>query len=858
MILKLLLFVVPCSLILIPKLVKAQVVEDGTLSTEVNTENNRDFTVNAGEQRGDNLFHSFQEFSIPNNGSVSFDNAITIQNIITRITGSSISEINGLIQSNGTANLFLLNPNGIIFGENASLDIGGSFIGTTAESLLFEDDTEFSTNLDNSEPLLTVSVPLGLQFGSNPGEIINRANFAVPNPQDPTGQDQIKLGLETEPGNTLALIGNGIIFDGGAVTAPTGNIELGSVAENSFVTLEPIAKEWKVNYEDVSQFRDIKLDNLASIDTSGEGGGDINVWGRNIQILNGSAITSNTLGNLDGGTIKVQASNLLEINGSDTTSEKIDLFLAAQFEIFLPFASQISSNTFGTGKGGNVEIVAQDLKLIDGGAIELQTFPTSQGKSGDLSVNVFNSINFQGSRPLLRLGENAIDLIGSLFDINTAIEINQSSEILVLSTSSSDGGNISITAQDIILQDGAAIATSPFGTGNAGNIELDVNGSIEVLGTSPKTGSASSRITANTFGSGNAGNVDISTSKLIIKDGGLLISTTASAGNSGNINVDASEIEISGFRPIDKVDKVSSFISTQTDNGGNGGDIFLNTDQLVISDRASLSVQGTGSSIPGNLTVNANSVELVNGASIIATTEFQSGGNIQLNIEDNLILQENSLISARAMNAANGGNVDIDANFVIAFPQQNNDILASAVFGDGGNITINAEGIFGTVERNALPPNMTNDIDASSEFGTAGTVDLVFPLLTATNQLFTLPSDFVDVNYLFNNTFCKISQNSSFTASGRGGLPFDPEQDFLPEQTWSDWRMLEEVTREDATSSDQDATSDHRVQQLAMIQGWVTDAQGNVVLTDKPVVVTSRKPGLQTPDCNQWKSQTPN
>lgn len=110
-----------------PSMAIAQVVEDNTLSTEVNTENNRDFTIDAGERRGNNLFHSFAEFSIPNNGSVFFNNATTIQNIISCVTGSSVSNINGLIQSNGTANLFLINPNGIIFGENASLNIGGSF-----------------------------------------------------------------------------------------------------------------------------------------------------------------------------------------------------------------------------------------------------------------------------------------------------------------------------------------------------------------------------------------------------------------------------------------------------------------------------------------------------------------------------------------------------------------------------------------------------------------------------------------------------------------------------------------------------------------------------------------------------------
>ncbi|MEM8676075.1 MAG: filamentous hemagglutinin N-terminal domain-containing protein, partial [Cyanobacteria bacterium P01_G01_bin.67] len=673
-----LLFFTPSLLLFIPSLVEAQVLEDNTLSTEVNTENNRDFTVEAGEQRGSNLFHSFQEFSVPNNGSVFFDNAVKIQNIITRVTGSSISEINGLIRSNGTANLFLLNPNGIIFGENARLNIGGSFIGTTAESLVFEDGTEFSTNPDNSEPLLTVNVPLGLQFGSNSGEIINRANSSIPNPLDPTGQDQIKLGLTTAPGKTLALLGDGITFDGGAVTSPIGNIELGSVAENSFVTLEPVTQGWQANYTDGIQFRDLVFDDLASVDASGIGGGDIRVNGRNIRILNGSAITSNTLGDLDGGTISVQASDLVEINGSDITGTKLDPFLA-QFEIFLPFASQISSNTFGAGKGGDINIIAQNLQIIDGGSIELQTFSSISGKGGDLSIVADKSIELNGARPFLGVGKNASNLIVTTIPLETAIEINQVSEISNVSISNSSAGDINLVAHNIRLEDGAIIQTSPFDSGNGGNIDIKVFESLEVLGTSPRKGILGSTVGANSFAEGNSGNINIDTNKLSLQDGGRILSVTNSSGNAGVVNIDSSVTEVQG---ISSRQEVPSLISTQATGGGDGGDISINTDTFVISDRASLSVQGTGESVPGNLNVNADFVELRNGANISATTEFQSGGNITLDIAENLTLKENSLISAQAINAADGGNLDIDANFVIAFPQQNNDILASAVSGD--------------------------------------------------------------------------------------------------------------------------------------------------------------------------------
>ncbi|MEL6580916.1 MAG: filamentous hemagglutinin N-terminal domain-containing protein [Cyanobacteria bacterium J06621_12] len=839
-----------------PGWVQAQVVEDGTLGTEVQTENNLDFKVDAGSQRGNNLFHSFSDFSIPENGSVLFNNPINIQNIISRVTGSNISAINGLIQNNGSANLFLINPNGIIFGENASLDIGGAFLGTTAKDLIFEDGSEFSTNVDPSESLLTISTPVGLQFGRNPGAIENRANTQIPNPLDPTGQDQIKLGLTTSPGKTFALLGGEIIFDGGAATAPAGNIELGSFAANSFVTLESIPPGWRIADVNIRQYQDIKLDNLASVNTSGERGGDINLLGKNIRLLNGSAIASDTIGNLDGGTIKIQATDSLEIIGSDLTGTKLDPLLVG-FEIFLPLASQVSSRTFGAGKGSNIEITAQDLNLTDGGTITLQTSnPLSinnPGKSGSLDIAVTDSIQLKGTRPLLKVGENAQSLISPTFDLDTAIELNTQSEIQVLSFNEANGGDISIKAQSIRQEDGATIAASSFNTGNVGNLDIEAQKSIEIIGTNPRTGTVSTSLTANTFGEGDAGQLNVSTEKLIIKDGGLLLSTTASTGNSGNLTINASSVEISG---VGKSNRDPSLISTQTDNGGDGGDILLNTDNLLISDRASLSVDGFGSGIPGSLTVNAKNIEIRDFGSISATTGFEAGGNIELNIQDNLTLRDNSIISAQAFNEANGGNLKIDANFIIAFPQQNNDILANAFLGNGGNINIDAEGIIGIEEGSSQPPNLSNDIDASSEFGEGGTITLEFPDSSSNNNLSQLSSDFVDIEYLFANTFCKVRGDNKFIATGRSGIPLTPDNTLLPEHTWSDWRIVEDgseasqIEEIEEIKKDKETTAATPPAKLAMIQGWMTDAQGNVVLTDKPMTPNASQPALKNPNCN--------
>ncbi len=840
--------------------VQAQVVEDNTLSTEVNTENNRDFTVNAGEQKGNNLFHSFSEFSIPNNGSVLFNNALTIQNIITRVTGSSVSQINGLIQSNGTANLFLLNSNGIIFGEGARLDIGGSFIGTTAESLVFQ-DTTFSTK-PNSEPLLTVNVPLGLQFGSNPGEIINRANFSVDNPAAPTGQSQIKLGLTTAPGKTLALLGKNITLDGGAITAPGGHIELGSVAENSWVTLDSTAG-WKAGYSNVSQFGNLVLDNLASVDASGAGGGSINIYGQRLEVLNGSAITSNTFAAADGKDIAIQASEAVEIKGSDRSLQNLELGFAS-LGIFVPVSSQITTNTFGQGDGGKIEIKTAQLSVLDGGKIETQTIALTDdsrqqlGRGGDIVINTDASVELRGSKPLLSIADNAPELFQNLFAItpeakdfvsfDRAVIVAQASSINAVSNNTGSSGDIEIATNQLKIEGGSSISNSPSpsSSGDGGEIRIKALESIEILGASNPGSQLVGLITANIFGEGDAGNVELSTDRLLLSNGGGITTGTLGSGNGGDIVLNAREIEISGTSG-DGV--LRSGFGSETFGEGNAGNLTVNTGSLNVTDQGQITVRGLSFGSPGNLTINAEDVELNNGKITAENAAAPTGGNIRLQIQNKLTLQQNSVISAQAFSDANGGNVDIDADFIIAFPQQNNDILANAVTGNGGNIKIKAQGIFGLQQRSPAT-NITNDLDASSQFGTEGIVAIAFPNFTATDGLFNLPSDFLDIDYLFQNNFCQVSRNSQFIVTGRGGIPLVPQQDLLSEHTWSDWRIVEEVNGTEEAVTETEA---ERVKKIALIQGWVTNAAGKVVLTAKPLAVTPRQPELTTPSCNQVK-----
>ncbi|MEB3230212.1 MAG: filamentous hemagglutinin N-terminal domain-containing protein, partial [Leptolyngbyaceae bacterium] len=155
--------------------------------------------IEGGARRGNNLFHSFEDFSVQDLQRVYFANPDGIANILSRVTGQSRSDIMGTLGVDGSANLFLINPNGIVFGPNAVLDVDGAFLASTADHILFDDGSLFSAVDPDAPPLVTVNIPIGVQFGPNPpASIVNEANLEV------GGDLTLAAGTVTNIGNLNA------------------------------------------------------------------------------------------------------------------------------------------------------------------------------------------------------------------------------------------------------------------------------------------------------------------------------------------------------------------------------------------------------------------------------------------------------------------------------------------------------------------------------------------------------------------------------------------------------------------------------------------------------------------------------
>ena len=785
----------------------AQVTADGTTDTTVNPDGDN-FIIEQGDRVGDNLFHSFEEFSVPTLGSVAFNNELDIANIFSRVTGGKISDIDGLISANGAANLFLINPNGIIFGENARLNLGGSFFASSADSLLFDGGLEFSASNPTAPPLLEVNIPIGLGFRDNPEGIVNRSFV-----QNDTGDF---VGLEVAPGKNLTLVGGNINFEVGRAIARGGNIELGGLSAAGTVD---ISYDGSLNFPEGVAQADITLSNATAVDVKGTGGGSITINARNLNLEAGefgnsfisAGITEDsTSADAQAGDITINATDNVTVDGSSISNQ-----------------NQVTSGV--VGNAGGVTINTGNLNLINGGQVDASTF--GQGNTGSVQITATDTIIIDGE-----------DSEGFVSGATTQ----------VIPGAEGNAGGVTITTGSLNLTNGGQVNVNTFGQGNAGSVQINASDTIIIDGETSDgffVSGASSQVTPGA--EGDAGGVTITTDSLFLTNGGIVDASTGGRGNAGDVTVNAREsIFISGETDFFR----SGLFANAFISSGNGGEVNVFTNQLTIDDGGGIEAgnfdilgevaPGTGQ--PGNINIEANSLSLSNRASIEAATQSEVGeaANINLTIAEDIFFKNNSSISARAFKDANGGNVTINANngSIVAFPNQNNDIIANAQRGNGGNINITTQGIFGLEERPENP--FTNDIDASSQFGLQGDFSLNTPENEPSRGLVDLPENVVNPEDLISQNACKQGSQSKFTLTGRGGLPATPEQVHHSDEVEVD--LVEPAMGVAAVSKDLPAAEDET--KLVPAKGWIRNEKGEVFLVGYDPTASNITPQLENLD----------
>jgi filamentous hemagglutinin family protein len=479
-------------------------VADSTMNTQVSGSGN--FNITGGVNKGQTLFHSFNDFSVPTNGSANFINSTNPRDIITRVTGGNFSDINGLVNSNG-ANLFLINPNGIVFGTGARLNVGRAFMASTANSLDLVSaggKITFGTNPNGDAPLLSIAPNVifdvsRLNMGGGAGQIRNFGTLQT-----------------TNNSQYIGLIGGNVTLDGGKIIAPGGRVDIGGL--NSAGTAS-VNSDGLV-FDGIGLSRsDISLSNGASVSVRANDtlnpvnpvffpnaaapGSSINISGNRVSIANsGSRFIANannsinqSLGGLDAG---------LDVNSGVKTGKVGDIKIDATGDITIQKSAIFNLVRSGAeGTGGGIKFTGNNISISDKSEISTTLSQNAVGRGGNIDITARGNFNF--SQP------NYPDVTVALLDANT--ESTADSVIAASTYGRGDSGKITIAAGgDALVSDNSAISSSvsSTGLGSSGGIKVDAN-SLIVRNGGQLLSSAEGSTNQPGNTKNNSGNIDVTT-----------------------------------------------------------------------------------------------------------------------------------------------------------------------------------------------------------------------------------------------------------------------------------------------------------------------------------------------------------
>ena len=653
---------------------------------------------------GVNLFHSFGEFNVPTNNIANFlnDSGLATSNILGRVTGGNPSTILGTIQTTafGNANLFLMNPTGFLFGPNATVNVGGMVAFTTADYLRLQGiggNGVFYADSAQASVLTNAPVAAFGFLGSNPGAITVQGSR-----------------LSVSPGQSISLVGGhntiqaGTLDDGTTVqparlSAPGGKINLASVASAGEVLYPSLQSGLNINVQSFTNMGAINLSGGSTLDVSSDAaaagtvrirGGqfvmdqatisantvnangaqvaiDLNVIGDvSISTVDVSALTARTTGSGDAGNIRISSNNM------DVTATTLNNFII----------SVIDTHTSGSGKAGAVSITAtNNLTLtVDPSAFVFAIDSGTIGPDGGHGANVTltaKNIDMQhanintGDFVALNVGEEAAGSGGNL--TITADSLHLTNSFLATDSFSAQGGDLTISARDVQINEFSGLETTGFkkagairitadqlivdssqlevdnGFGPSGGITISgkvvelkngstiasqtfadqAGGDITItttdhltLSDDPTTLGALVRPTGlftnpplsplSGAGHGNAGAIVINTPRLEISGGARIDTTTHDSSPAGPVTIRADTISISGTRS-------AQIIESQFGTGGQSSGIYSRT----LGSELCTGPCGDG----GSISITARSLDLNQGAQIDSTTTSTGkGGNINV------------------------------------------------------------------------------------------------------------------------------------------------------------------------------------------------------------------------------------
>ncbi len=710
--------------------VHAQITPDNTLGSESsrivpNTliNNASADLIEGGATRGTNLFHSFSQFNIGDGQRVYFGNPSGVENIFTRVTSGSASNILGTLGVNGVANLFLMNPNGILFGKNASLDVRGSFVGTTANAIQFGNQGVFSATNPQSIPLLTIN-PSALLFTQV------QANAGITNlSQAPAGVNLVGVdvtGLRVPDGKSLLFVGGDINIDGGSLRAYNGNIELVGFSAPGRVQLNTVNNTFSLSVPSDIQRSNIFLTNGAEVNVRGSDAGSITINAQNLNLAEGSKLRAGIDTGL--GTPQSQAGDIT-VNATGATTLSDSSFIAnvpqpnsvgqggninVTTGLLTLKDSNLNGNTFGNGSAANIFVKAGDIFLNNGGIVNnVQTGAVGNAGNIQISTNslkvangAFISSDIFGKGDGGNITINARDSISS--DGNSEISTT------VLGQAMTKGGDIQITTGSLSLTNGARINTVVLGQGNAGDIIVNARDTIKLDGVDVIYNAPGGIQSDLLGGVGKSGNIQIATGSLLVTNGAGVSSGTSGRGDAGNITINARDkVAIEGFGGSMAI---KSFVTSTAGDGsiGNAGNIRITTGELLLKDGGGIQAFTGGQGKGGNINLDVGNTTTFDGSSGASTFVIGSkadAGNIELKTGSLFLTNGGQMSTAIGGAGGNAGKITIVAREIIS--------IDGAISGLKSRL-LSGEGRGGDIEITTGSLSLTNGAELSSDTNARG------------------------------------------------------------------------------------------------------------------------------------------